>query len=74
MIPPYYRDVDTSKSGKVGVGEINKLYISLLNSIRALSESQMFGLEMVGGTRGRIQDILTQIYNWFSYIQPPDGI
>lgn len=66
VIPPYYRDVDTSKGGKVGVGEINKLYISLLNSVKALSESQMFGFEMIGGTRGRIQDILTQIYNWFT--------
>ena len=27
ILPPYYRDVETNSSGKVGVGEINKLYI-----------------------------------------------
>lgn len=66
VIPPYYRDVNTTGGGKVGVGEINKLYISLLNSIKALNESSLYGLSLQGGTRGRIQDILTQIYNWFT--------
>ena len=66
VIPPYYRDVATDKSGKMGVGQINKLYIALLNSIKALSETSMYGLNLTGGTRGKIQDILVQIYNWFT--------
>ena len=66
VIPPYYRDVNTNTSGKVGVGEINKLYINLLNSVKGLNESNMYGLSMIGGTRGRIQDILQEIYNWFT--------
>ena len=66
VIPPYYRDVSTGESGKVGVGEINKLYIALLNSVRALSETALYGLSLSGGTKGRIQDILMQIYNWFT--------
>jgi len=72
VIPPYYRDVDTnSGSGKVGVGEVNKLYIALMNAVKALDESQLFGLTMGGGTRGRIQDILMQIYNWFTVGESP---
>ena len=65
VIPPYYRDVSTN-GGRVGVGEINKLYIALLNSVKALSETELYGLSFAGGTRGRIQDILMQIYNWFT--------
>ena len=65
VIPPYYRDVATN-GGRVGVGEINKLYIALLNSVKALSETELYGLSFSGGTRGRIQDILMQIYNWFT--------
>lgn len=65
VIPPYYRDVSTN-GGRVGVGEINKLYIALINSVKALSETELYGLSFAGGTRGRIQDILMQIYNWFT--------
>ena len=66
VIPPFYRDVNTAKGGKIGVGEINKLYIALLNTVRALDETALFGLTFTGGTRGRIQDILLQIYNWLT--------
>lgn len=66
VIPPYYRDVNTTGSGKMGVGEINKLYISLLNSVRALRETSMYGFNFSGGTRGIIQNTLVQIYNWFT--------
>jgi len=66
IIPPYYRDVETTSSGKVGVGEINKLYVNLMNNIRALNESNEYGLSIVGGIRGKIQDIMLEIYNWFT--------
>ena len=66
IVPPYYRDVDTNTSGKVGVGEVNKLYINLMNSARSLKDSNDYGLEMAGGIRGRIQDIMLEIYNWFT--------
>lgn len=66
IIPPYYRDVETNSSGKVGVGEINKLYINLMNNLRALSESNDYGLSLAGGIRGKIQDIMLEIYNWFT--------
>ena len=66
IIPPYYRDVETNSSGKVGVGEINKLYINLLNNIRALSEMHDYGLSLSGGVKGKIQDTMLEIYNWFT--------
>ena len=65
IIPPYYRDVNNS-NGRVGVGEINKLYINLINNIKALKESNDYGLSMAGGIRGKIQDSMLQIYNWFT--------
>lgn len=66
IIPPYYRDVNTGNGRRVGVGEINKLYISLMNSVRSLSESNDYGLSMAGGIRGRIQDLMLEVYNWFT--------
>ena len=66
VIPPYYRDVNTNSNGKVGVGEINKLYINLLNTVNALSETGAYGLNVSGGVRGKIQDIMMEIYNWFT--------
>lgn len=66
VIPPFYRDVNTNSGGKVGVGEINKLYVNLMNSVKSLSDSNDYGLSMTGGIRGRIQDLMLEIYNWFT--------
>ena len=66
IIPPFFRDVNTNSNGSVGVGEINKLYINLMNSVKSLAGSNDYGLSMAGGTRGRIQDIMLEIYNWFT--------
>ena len=66
IIPPYYRDADTGSDGRVGVGEINKLYINLINTVKSLDSSNDYGLSMAGGIRGRIQDIMLEIYNWFT--------
>lgn len=66
IIPAYYRDVANNGGGKIGIGEINKLYTSLLIAVKALKESADYGLSMSGATRGRIQEILLQIYNWFA--------
>ena len=66
VIPAFYRDVNTTNGGHVGIGEINKLYVQLLNAVRALKESSSYGLSFIGGSRGRIQDLLQEIYNWFT--------
>ena len=64
VIPPYYRDVN-SENAKLGLGEINKLYQSLIIAVRSLKESKDYGLTLSDATRGRIQEILLQIYDWF---------
>ena len=64
VIPPYYRDVN-SEQAKLGLGEINKLYQSLIIAVRSLKESQDYGLTLSDATRGRIQEIIVQIYDWF---------
>jgi DNA-directed RNA polymerase beta' subunit len=66
ITPPFYRDVDTTTNGRVGVGEINKLYIALINSINATSDIEDYGLDMSGAIRGRIQETITEIYNWYT--------
>lgn len=65
VIPAGLRDVDTSKGGRVSIGVINILYRNLILACRALSESTGYGLDMVGATRGRIQNNLVQIYDFF---------
>lgn len=64
VIPPYYRDVDT-KQASIGVGEINKLYSSLIIATKALKETAEYGLSLADATKGRIQATLKQIYDWF---------
>lgn len=64
VIPAYYRDVNTGKS-YVALGEINELYRALLISVRALKQSSDYGFNLSDSTRGRIQETLVQIYDWF---------
>lgn len=65
IIPAYFRDVNTT-NGKPGLSEINKLYQSLLIAVRSLKESADYGFSLAGATRGRIQEQLLTIYQWFS--------
>lgn len=74
VIPAYYRDVDTSKGGKVSIGEINELYRNLLISTRALGESSDYGFDMSNATRGRIQQLLVQIFDWFGQGTTVNGV
>lgn len=65
VIPPYYRDVDTS-SGKTDVGAINKLYAAVLSNVVALQNTQDMGFfDNTGALMGMVQERLLQIYNWF---------
>ena len=63
--PAYYRDVDTSKGGRVSLGEVNELYRNLIIASRSLKESKDYGLDMSDSTRGRIQELLVKIYDWY---------
>lgn len=64
VIPAYYRDVNT-ENGKIGVGDINKLYNSILIASRALGESQDYGLTLIDSQCGRMQELLLSLYNYF---------
>ena len=66
IIPAYFRDANTGNNGKPGLSEINKLYQSLLMAVRALKENANYGFSLDGATRGRIQEQLLMIYEWFS--------
>lgn len=64
VCPAYYRDVNSEK-GHVAIGAINELYRNLLVFVKALKESADYGLNLNSATRGRIQETLVQIYDWF---------
>lgn len=64
VCPAFYRDVNNDK-GKVSVGAINELYRNLLINVKALKESSDYGLSLSGATRGRIEETLVQIYDWY---------
>lgn len=64
VIPAYYRDVNYNDGGRVGVGELNKYYSSLIIAVRSLKETQEYGLSMSDATKGRIQETLVIIYNY----------
>lgn len=64
VIPPLYRDVKTS-NGKSAVGEINTLYMNIIISVRSLKDSSELGFSLSDATRGRIQELILSIYDWF---------
>lgn len=64
IIPAYYRDVDT-RNASIGVGEINKLYSSLLIAARSVKDTASYGITLEDMNKARIQNILVQIFDWF---------
>lgn len=67
VIPAGYRDVNTDSDNRVGVGEVNKLYNAIIRDCKALSESDDYGLSLNGSLRGRIQDNIVAVYDWFVF-------
>ena len=80
VIPPYFRDVDTSQKGKTNIGSINKLYAKLIANATALTSTQDMGFDNTGAISGMIQETLVTIYDWFvgntngSITEPGTGI
>ena len=67
VIPPFYRDKNSGKSSRVvGLGGINKLYTSLIVAANALLTPQDFGFEIDDALSSRVQEIMLNIYDWFS--------
>lgn len=65
VLPAYYRDVNTNQGGKIAVGEINELYSSLIIAVRGIRETADFGLDVSDSIRGRIQENILAIYDWY---------
>lgn len=65
IIPAFYRDVNTTDR-YVGVGDINKLYNSLLIAAKSLKEYDEYGLMIQDSIKGRMQNIMLQIYEYFT--------
>lgn len=65
VIPAYYRDINNT-GGYVSVGELNKVYNSLILAVRSLKETEDYGLNMSNSVRGRIQEIIVKIYSWLT--------
>ena len=68
VIPAYYRDVNNT-GGYVSVGELNNVYKSLILAVRSLKETADYGLNMSNATRGRIQNTIVKLYQWFTGTQ-----
>ena len=77
VCPPFYRDVNLNKidMGKISYGEINDLYSKLIRMCKSL-DTEMSGIPIVGNsTRGRIQNILVEIYDtMMGEIKGKDGL
>ena len=65
VIPPYYRDKNTGTGKTVGLGGINKLYNNLIIASNALTTTQDYMFDASDAMRGRVQEIILAIYDWF---------
>ena len=68
VIPPLYRDTNTSSGskGSISVSEINHMYQQLIVISKGLKTTQEYGFDMSGDQELRMQEMLLQIYDWFS--------
>lgn len=69
VIPAFYRDVNT-ENGKMGVGDINKLYNNIIICSRSIRESSEYGLTLINAQMGRMQELLLSLYNYFGSGNP----
>lgn len=63
--PPYIRDVLVT-TGKTEVGELNKMYQKILINANSMKSLSGFGISVDYLTRGRIQEEMLNVYNWFA--------
>ena len=68
ILPAYYRDVNSAEDAYhgLGVGDINKLYTSLIVATKSLEESAEYGISLSTTVAARIQDILVSIFDWIT--------
>ena len=66
VIPAFYRDVNSNGGKrKSGVGDINKLYNLIMLSVRSIKDTADYGLNMEDSVKGRLQDYIVAVYDWF---------
>lgn len=67
VIPPFYRDKNTGSNSRatVGLGGVNKLYTNLIVATNGLLTPQEYGFDADDAEKGRIQNIILQIYDFF---------
>lgn len=67
VIPPAYRDKNTSSNSRatVGLGGVNKKYTNLIVSAQGLTTTQEYGFDASDSMKGRVQDIILEIYDFF---------
>ena len=67
VIPPFYRDKNSASSSRkvVGLGGINKIYNNLIVSANALTATQEYGIDASDAMKGRVQEYILSIYDWF---------
>lgn len=67
VIPPLYRDKNTSAGSRktVGLGGINKIYNNLIVAANALTATQDYGFDASDSMKARVQEIILGIYDWF---------
>lgn len=65
VIPPFYRDKNSGASRTVGLGGVNKLYNNLIVSTNALTATQDFMFDASDSMKGRVQEQMLGIYDWF---------
>ena len=66
VIPRFYRDKNTENSRVVGLGGINKLYTNLIIAANAIQTTQDFMFDASNAMRGRVQECILNIYDWFA--------
>jgi hypothetical protein len=67
VIPPFYRDTNTSNSrkGSAGVSFINQLYQQLIVISKQIETTQEYGYDMSGMQEFRMQEYILSRYDWF---------
>ena len=66
VIPPFYRDKNTDNARVVGLGGINKLYNDLIIASNAIQTTQDYMFDASDAMRGRVQECILNIYDWFA--------
>ena len=67
VIPPFYRDKNTSSGSRkaVGLSGLNKIYNNLIIASNQLTATQDFGIDASDAMNARVQETILVLYDWF---------